>query len=69
MVENTKWRAKAFPVHADQKTEQLLVNMVLDSTQEPSISAGEMTYTGLFWSLTLERSEMMQIKMILSLRL
>lgn len=24
MEENTKWRIKAFPIHADKKTEQLL---------------------------------------------
>ena len=28
MEENTKWRVKAFPVQADQKTEQLLVDLL-----------------------------------------
>ena len=41
MEENTQWRAKAFPIQADPKTEKILVKMKINRHLEPSISVEE----------------------------
>ena len=48
MEENTQWRAKAFPIQADPKTEKILVKIMINRDLEPFISVGEIRSIDLF---------------------